>query len=52
MNKMVQMEEQMELQEKHTEIIKGGFSSSHSTTSTDPTYGLSKKLVDLDMKGS
>jgi len=45
------MEEQMELQEKHTEILNGGFSSSHSTTSIDPTYGLSKELADLDMKG-
>jgi hypothetical protein len=51
MKKMVQMEEQMELQEKHIEILKGGSSSSQETTSTDPTDGLSKALTDLNMKG-
>jgi thioesterase domain-containing protein len=51
MKKMVQMEEEMELQEKQIEILKGGCTSSCATTSTDPTDGLSKALEDLDLKG-
>jgi len=51
MNKMVQMEEHMELHEKKIEIFKGESSSSHVITSTDPTDGLSKSLENLNLKG-
>jgi len=45
MKKMVQTEEQMELREKHIEILKGGSYSSQETTSTNPIDGLSKSLT-------
>jgi hypothetical protein len=49
--KMVQMEEEMELQQKHIEILKGGCTSSCAITSIDATDGFSKALVNLDLKG-
>jgi hypothetical protein len=45
------MEEHIELYEKQIEILKGGSSSSQVTESTDPTDGLSRALVDLNLKG-
>ena len=45
------MGEDMELHQKHNEILKGGCTSSGALTSTDARDGLSKALTDLDLKG-
>jgi chromosome segregation ATPase len=51
LKQMVQMGDQMEMYEKHIEILKKGPSSSQMTESTDPTEGLAKALSELNLKG-
>jgi hypothetical protein len=50
MKKMVQMGEEIDLQQKRIEILKGGCTSSCALTSTYARDRLSKALEDLDLK--
>jgi hypothetical protein len=51
MKKMVQIEEEMELQQNKIEILKGGFTSSCAITSIDAKDGLLIAPTNLDIKG-
>jgi len=51
LKQMMQMGYQIEMYEKHIEILKKGTSSSQTTKSLDTTHGLSKELADFNLKG-
>jgi len=49
--KIAEIGKQMEMYEKHIESLKGGSSSSQATKTSYPIVGLSRELVNLNLKG-
>jgi hypothetical protein len=47
---MMEMGEEMELQQKEIEVLKGGCTSPCALETTNAREGLSKELSDLDLK--